>query len=204
MGWKRSPKLTTQKLQRIRRQVVRETTGTTGQLARYFDNQTRKRVAPAKNVSKQDDPSGKGYRQGASRAGLTDVNWRAGADGIVIVVGVRGHYTGARSKAIRGVLRYLGRERELKRSSLLVVPGSNKKRARDRLAAGGRAHRVTFAQSSRLEIWAGRQSKGLQEDRHVVVVDRRILEALVLGPTVRKGKDKAIRDWRNAFKKGFL
>jgi hypothetical protein len=55
-----------------------------------------------------------------------------------------------------------------------------------------------------LEIWAGRQDKGQQELRHVIIADRRLLEAMVLSPTLRKGKDKAIKAWREGFKKGFL
>lgn len=204
MRWKRSPKLTVAKIQKIRRQVERETQGVTGTVTRALDTGLRKQLYPAARVSKQDSPAGRDERQGRNKTGLVQVSWSASSQGVSIKARVTGHYTGARTPAIQGVMRYLGRQRELKRESLLVVPGRRGVRARDRIAQGGRVHRVEFAQAPRLAVWAQRENKGLQALRHVVLLDRQILDALIMSPVLKKRRNSIINAWKRGLKQGFL
>ncbi len=204
MRWKRGPKLTQDRLQKIRRQVARETAGVTGTVTRSLDSGLRGRVYPAARVSKQDSPSGRDERQARNRTGLVQTDWTASAEGIRVKAIVAGHWTGARTPSIRGVMVYLGRQRELHRTSLLVIPGPRGMRAREKAARGRRAHRVEFAQASRLAVWAERQNKGLQALRHVVQLDRQMLEAMIMGPELRKKKKSFISAWKRGLKQGFV
>lgn len=202
MGWKRSPKLLQSRLVAIRRKVVRQTGGATGLVVRSLDTEIRKRVRPVKTISKQDDPSGRERK--LSKGGLSSVSWRGTNDGVTVTATLEGHFTGARTEAVRGVFRYMGRERDLYRTSLLVVPGPTRMRARSKMAAGFRPHRVNFASSSRLAIWAERSAKGRQELRHVVALDKRAMELLIMLPSLKKKRESFIRAWKRGLKEGLV
>jgi len=204
MRWKTGPKVTIDRLQKIRRKVERETTGVTGTVARSLDSALRAHVFPVARVSKQDATTGRDERQGRNKTGLVGVSWSTSGDGIKIRATVTGHYTGARTPAIVGVMRSLGRQKELRRTGLLVVPGPKGMRARDKISRGKKAHFVSFGRSSRLAIWSERQSKGLQALRHVILLDKQILDALVMSPTLRAKRKSIIDAWKRGVKQGFL
>lgn len=193
MGWKRSPKLLISKLEKIKKQVVRETGGETGKVVRYLDNDTKRKVFPAKNVSKQDSPSGLGFRQGGSKASNVRIDWSARADGIVITLGVFSHYTGARTAAMISILTKLGRQDQLKRQSLIVK----------RRGKGGQ-QRLSFASYPSLQVWADRRDKGEQIRRHVVLLDKAIMLALILAPVLEKNTKRVIEAWKRGLQKGFF
>ena len=193
-GWRRSPKLLATKLEKIKRQVARETAGETGKVVRTVDAQARKRVFPAKVVSKQDDPRGSGFRQGRSKSDFYNVDWAPSSDGIKVKVQATGHYTGARTPAVLALFRRLGRERALERDSLLVKRGSK----------GGPAVRLYFSRAPLLKIWAEREDKGGQIRRHVTMLDKAMLAALILVPTLEKSSKAVIAAWRRGVQKGFL
>lgn len=201
MAWKRSPAAVAARLQRVKRKIVRQTSGVTGEIARNLDNALRKRLKPAKRVSKQDSPNGREFplKSGSS---LSEVDWRTESDSLKILAAVDAHYTGARGSAVSGALRSLGREKELFRGSLLIVRGPRKLRARDRFLRGYNVDRLNVR--GRLAIWAARTSKGKQELRHVVLLDKALLDRLIMSPTLKRSRDAILKRWRKGVKEGFV
>lgn len=193
MGWKRSPRLLTRKFEKIRKDVIRETSGETGAVVRLLDNQTKRVVFPSKNVSKQDAPSGLGFRQGGSKSSNVQVNWDVRTDGIVIKVGVLAHYTGGRTAGMIGVLQKLGRQAQLLRDSLIV-----------KRKGSGALQRLRFSTTPSLQVWAERRDKGEQVRRHVVLLDKAIMAALILTPVVDRNLKKVFAAWKRGLQKGFL
>ncbi|TXH16686.1 MAG: hypothetical protein E6R03_05080 [Hyphomicrobiaceae bacterium] len=192
MGWKRSPKLLISKLEKIKKQVVRETAGETGQVVRVLDNQTKRRVFPAKKVSKQDSPTGLDFRQSGNKSSNVQVDWRVNADGIVIKVGVLGHYTGARTPGVVNIMNRMGRAQQLLRTGLTVRRKS------------GTLQRLQFSTHPSLLVWAEREDKGQQFRRHVVLLDKAMMAALILGPVIANNTKRIFAAWKRGFQKGFL
>ena len=194
----KGPRLLISKLKDIQRKVVRETAGETGRVVRSIDAQVRKRVWPSRNISKQDDPGGIARRQSSSKNSAYSVDWSARSDGIVIKVKVQGHATAARTPAIIAAFARLGRANDLRRTSLLVRKGKARK------IRNGPTVRLSFASNPLLKVWAERQNKGEQIRRHVVQLDKVILQAVIMDPSLEKSRKAVLAAWKRGVESGFL
>lgn len=183
------------RLQRAEKRVLSEAKNATGRAARKLDREAAKRIFLARNVSKQDAPGGRAFRQPKIRAHRVEIS--SSSREASIKLEIIGHYTSARSKAIKGALNYLGLSRMTLREGLLLQP---QKRRGQRPSAGANFRFYSFAANKRLSDWADRRDKGQQKLRHVLLLNSKIMSALLLSPIIRKS-EKAIRaSWRQAIK----
>lgn len=195
----KGPKLLISKLRQIQRKVVRETAGETGKVVRSIDTQLRRRIWPAKNLSKQDDPRGIGQRLSSRKEAAYKVDWTAKSDGILIKLAASPHYTAARTPAIMAAFTRLGRAGELARASLLVRKGGRGKKVK-----GAPTVRIMFSRNPLLKVWADRRDKGEQARRHVVQIDRAVLLAVVMSPAIEKSRKAVLAAWRRGVENGFV
>lgn len=189
--WTKGPKLLADRLQKIQRKVVRATAGETGVAVRRMDSQLKKRTFPAKQISKQDSPSGQDQK--LPKVAAHSVDWTSNQNGIVIKLVAKAIYTAARTLAIISVFARLGRANQLVRDSLLV-----------RRRRGGPIKRISLNADPKLKAWAERPERGRQIRRHVVLADKPVLAILSVGPTVEKSQRALLAAWKRGLKNGFV
>jgi hypothetical protein len=193
--WRKSPEQLVRRLQRAEKKVLAEVKGETGKIARRLDRESSKKIFLSKNVSKQDSADGRSFRQPKIKAHRVEA--LSGSRESTVKIEMISHYTNARSKALKGVVEYLGLSSKLERSGLYLQPG--KKRGQ-RPSPGSRFKFVSFSSSQRLLNWANRPDKGQQKLRHVILLNSKILEALIMNPLIRKNEKNIKLAWRRALK----
>lgn len=193
-GWRKRPDALVRRLERAEKKLLSGVKDASGTLARTIHRDLTKRVRPAKTVSRQDSPTGARQNLPAVqpfRVGLQTSDKRA-----TIKLDVRGHYVAARTKGVLGALRYLG---------LLVAATFRKglwvKKAGPRTRSdSGPTRFFAFSANPRLRRWATDPQKGQQVRRHALLLTSKMLEALLLGPTLRKNSKKVRTAWRKLVK----
>lgn len=205
MAWKRRPA----DLARRYRDVVKKTqvavSGVTQKSLDLVGSRAVDRMKVARRVSRQDNPRGRDLKPASLRKPATA--YRLDDRGVTGSVEVFPFWTGARSKAIRGVYGHLNLLKNLQRSSLLVISAKRRGvRARDARKAENppAQRRLSFGANPQLRVWAERADKGRQIDRHSVYVTGQPLRYLVLGPALRRSQADLLAAWREGLQKGFL
>lgn len=196
--WVKRPDVLIRRLQRAEKKLLAEVKSASGQLSRRLFRELQKRVRPAKSVSRQDSGTGQRLTLGAGLQPFR-VEVANSEQQSRIKLDLRGHYAAARTKGVQGALRYLGQlDVETARSGLWVSPTARRgQRARN---ASGPFRFFAFSANERLRQWASRPETGLQTRRHVLLLRAAMLQALLMGPLLRKN-EKAIRAaWRRAVK----
>lgn len=156
-----------------------------------------KRVKMAKTVSRQDHPSGN--RQTVPAVNPYRVELQTSEKQATVKIDLRGHWVAARTRGVLGALRYLGLlVAATFRTGLWLSPG--KKRSQRSRNATGPFRFYAFASNPRLRKWASRPEKGLQSRRHALLLNAKILQALLMGPTLRKNAKKIRAAWRKLVK----
>lgn len=191
--WRKRPDVLIRRLERAEKKLLAGVKDSSGTIARTMQRELSKRVRMARTVSRQDHPSGK--RQNLPRIQPFRVELKSTERQAVVRLSVRAHYVAARTKGVKGALGYLGRlVSETRRKGLWIVPGKRSgTRARD---AAGPAKFFAFRSNPRLRRWADDPKKGQQTRRHVIWLDAKMLDALLLGPTLRKNSKKIRAAWR--------
>jgi len=161
---------------------------------RQIRDEFRKRDLPAKQVNKQDHPGGKAFRQ--NKPGNASVRTTTGNGFASFKLLVRSFWTAARTEAIKGILTYFGLVPMLFRSSLLIV--RKKPRGVRARSAAGPAVRVQFRKVPRLAAWASREDKGSQYLRHIIFAKGKVLNSLVMEPTLKRSSERIVTLWKQA------
>lgn len=196
--WVKRPDILIRRLQRAEKKLLSEVKGATGQLSRRLLRELQKRVKPAKSVSRQDSDTGQRLTLSAGLQPLR-VEVSNNDQQSRIKIDLRGHYAAARTKGVLGALRYLGQlYQATARRGLWISPTASRgQRSRN---ASGPFRFFAFSANKRLRQWAAKPEKGLQNRRHVLLLRASMLQALLMGPLLRKN-EKAIRAaWRRAVK----
>lgn len=193
--WRQSPEQLVRRLQKAEKKVLAEAKTETGKIARRLDRESSKKIFLSKNVSKQDAPNGRAFRQPKIKAHRIEVFEKSGES--TVKIEMISHYTNARSKALKGAVGYLGLNSLLEREGLYLQPG--KKRGQ-RPSPGANFKFLSFSSSERILNWAQRVDKGSQKLRHVLLLNSKILEALILFPLIRKNEKNIKLAWRRALK----
>ena len=175
-----STKALERKLRAQQRAVKRAEEGALGEAATVLEADIKRRVYPAKRVSKQDAPAGRAVQL----AGRSPVATRIERSKSTATVRVARHWTTARTPAVRATFARLGLADRLTRKGLYVT----------------RDHEfVRFSSEPGLLKWAMRADKGQQYFRHVVrLTDPRAIGALQVKPGAAEAFPKASRIWATA------
>lgn len=204
-AWKRSPRRLISRLEKIRRSVPLEATGSIKRVIAGVKSKIKDRVHPARTLNRQDSPSGK--RQQVASGQPYDVVHTPDAAGVTIRLSLSGYYTGARTEAVQKIFASIGKKSLLVRKTLLVYLGNRggkKKFRSDVKGRGGREVRLRLSGHGRLQIWAERKMKGEQIRRHVVRLPKEALRRLVMVNTVKTSIPELLSAWQEGIKKGFL
>lgn len=195
--WRKRPDQLVRRLQRAEKKLLAEAKGAAGTIARTLQRDMAKRVKMAKTVSRQDSPGGN--RQAISAINPFRVELQTSAQQATVKIDLRAHWVAARTRGVLGMLRYLGAlVAATYRRGLWISPG--KKRGQRARNASGPFKFFTFAANPRLHRWASRPDKGLQSKRHALLLNAKMLQALLMGPLLRKNSKKIRSAWRRLVK----
>lgn len=185
--WRKRPDVLVRRLQRAEKKLLSASKDAAGTLARTFQRDLDKRVKAARTVSGQDSPDG--HRHNLPNIKPFRVELRTGDREAVVKLDLRGHHVAARTRGVQGALRYLGLlVAATWRRGLWLNP--RKKRGVRARNDSGPTRFFAFSSNPRLRRWAADPAKGMQSRRHVLLLTAKMLQALLMGPTLRKNEKK--------------
>lgn len=186
-----SPSDTARKWQRRLSAVKSETDTVAGRALQVLQQSADSRSFYARQISKQDSPSGKDQKLNKPR--IFQGTAQTAKDSARVAFSVSAFTTGARGNAVKNVLTKVGKIADLFRKFLFV---RNKK-------GGTSTHKLAFTQSPRLRQWAARADKGSQYLRHAIKLKGEALKRLVLAPLLGDKVRKQVMDlWIEGTRRG--
>lgn len=183
-GWRRPPSAFAKVLEKRKKLVVEAVGQSLADGAEVVKKETDSRVFIPRQISKQDAPGG----AARSLTGRSPVRVKVETRNRRAIIKLASHYTRARTKGIIALFSRLGLTQQLFRKSLII-----------------RGKRMPFRSNPRLALWALRQDKGFQVQRHVVrLTSSKAREDLLLGPALAASQPRVMAIFRRAVRRGFL
>ena len=184
-GWRRSPKDFGSKVLERRKKALQAHVGDSlADAASVVKQEADKRVFIPRQISKQDAPGGAARQL----TGRSPVRTQVKPNDRRAIIKLASHYTRARTKGIIALFSRLGLTNQLFRKSLII-----------------RGKRMPFRSNPRLALWALRQDRGFQVQRHVVrLTSSKAREDLILGPALAASQSRVMAIFRRAVRKGLI